>query len=60
MRVWLRAMRIELVAEMVRSPRVLVMGVDMEDMVDETELLFDKFLRVLLIMPSNNLQEDIW
>lgn len=60
MRVWLRAMRIELVAEMVRSPRVLVMGVDMEDMVDETELLFDKFLRVLLIMPSNNLQKDIW
>lgn len=52
MRVWLRAERIELVAEMVRSPRVLAMGVDMEDMVDDTEVLFDKFFRVLLITPS--------
>lgn len=51
--VWLRAERIELVAETVRSPRLLAMGVDTEEMVDETEVLFDKFLRVLLIMPSN-------
>lgn len=52
--VWLRAERIELVAEMVRSPRLLAMGVDTEDVVDETEVLLVKFLRVLLIMPLSS------
>lgn len=39
---------------MVRFPRRLVNGVDTEDMVDVREVLLDKFLRVLLMMPFSS------
>ena len=52
MSVWLRAERIELVAEKVRSPRALLAGGGADDVVAAAGVAVDECLRALRMMPS--------